>query len=687
MARTGSQAFQLFMKYFAGIPVPTYMGMQQLSGLLLTVLAAVLTTTAASEDRPATSSTSVPAAATLNAPTPLPIEAFAELPFVEQARISPDATHWAGIFGFNGVQTILISSLFDKNEKSIQVALPEPMQARWVRWVNNQNILVGVSALHPVQGEDWYITRTVAINRGTGKLTYLLRNLGGQDASDIVWIPHDESNQILIAAQNSIYEHSDALWPAVYRVDVTNGHAWIEVPSTPGIMDWAADASGVVRSGVGYRDDTRTWRLIYRTGPSGTSFQTVERADDRKHEIVRAPFMFLPDSGHALVIHDDDRGMSSIYEYDVAAGKEPRVVFVPQVGEVEDPIVSNDGAYLLGVTTSALRGNVHWFDSQLADLQEKLDSAIPSMSVNIVSLSADHKKMLIRTEAADTPGSVYYFDTAYGVMHRIALINEQIGDQHLAPVKVISYKARDGLSIEALLTIPLGRSPSQLPLIVMPHGGPWAQDTLAYDYLQQFLANRGYVVLQPNFRGSTGYGTDFLKKGEGQLGLAMQDDITDSVNWAVTQGLVDPRRVCIVGASYGGYAAMWGIAKDPDLYRCAISIAGVSNLQREVNRFEGDMNSNRYSDMWKRMTPDFDAVSPLNAVDRIKAPLLLIHGKKDVTVASAQSVRMYDRMHKVGKNAELVLLPLADHYYSRQVDRLTLLNSIEGFLKKYNPTN
>jgi len=221
----------------------------------------------------------------------------------------------------------------------------------------------------------------------------------------------------------------------------------------------------------------------------------------------------------------------------------------------------------------------------------------------------------------------------------------------------------------------------------MPHGGPWAQDTLRYDYWAQFLANRGYAVLQPNFRGSKGLRQKVSACGGWQLGLAMQDDVTDGVKWAVNEGLADAGRVCIVGASYGGYAAMWGIVKDPDQYRCAISIAGVSSVQREVNSFASYLTANMNRDTWKRMAPDFDAVSPINAVDRIKTPLLLIHGQKDVTVPYGQSSKMNDRMRKAGRTVEFVSLALADHYYTRQDDRVALLKAMESFLAKYNPSD
>jgi dipeptidyl aminopeptidase/acylaminoacyl peptidase len=171
------------------------------------------------------------------------------------------------------------------------------------------------------------------------------------------------------------------------------------------------------------------------------------------------------------------------------------------------------------------------------------------------------------------------------------------------------------------------------------------------------------------------------------MGFAMQDDITDGVKWAVNQGIADAKRVCIVGASYGGYAAMWGIAKDPDLYRCAISISGVAALRREVNDFGGKLRGNLYKMQWQEMTPDFNAVSPINAIAKIKTPLMLIHGKRDVTVDHVQSQKMFNAMTKADKSVEFVSLPLADHYFTREADRIKLLSSMEAFLAKHNPAS
>ena len=641
----------------------------------------------------ATSASSAPPASTPAAPAAtaaaerLPASDFGQLPFVEVAALSPDGTRWAGLFGVNGVQNIAMLSLFDKAEHPVRMSLPDGTQADWLHWVNDDNILVGVHMLNTLQGQDFYVTRCFAVNRASGKMTPILWDQGGQNASDVIWWPQDEGNEVLISAQNSVYVEED-YWPAVHLVNVTTGHEHTVVPPHSGINAWGADIAGSVRVGIGYDDSRETSRLVYRAAGTRDSFRTIDRADARKREDLQVPFMYLPGGDHALVIHDDDRGMSAVYEVDLATQAEVRAVYAASAGEVDGVEVSADSTTLLGAHDTSLHGGSHWFDVSLGAMQGVFDNAVPGAHAEILSLSRDHMAMLVRIAAADMPGAIYYYNRGKSMFRRLVAINEKIGPtRHLAPVKVITYKARDGLEIEAILTLPAGREAHKLPFIIMPHGGPWAQDTLEYDYWAQFLANRGYAVLQPNYRGSTGYGTAFSRKGEGQLGLAMQDDLTDGLRWAVDQGIADASRVCIVGGSYGGYAAMWGIAKDPDQYRCAISIAGVSSLRREVNDFANDMYGNKFTDDWKRMAPDFDAVSPIKAVDRIKTPLLLIHGKKDITVASDQSSKMYSRMKSAGKTVQFVLLPQADHHYQRQEDRIALLTAMEEFLAKYNPAD
>ncbi len=620
--------------------------------------------------------------------TRLSVAAFAEIPFVESATLSPDGNRTAGLFGISGQQYIAIMSLFGKTEKPVLIAVPDATEVNWLRWVNDDNVIVGLRALVPFgQGDRAYVSRLIAVNRTSGKITKLLWDLNGQNGSDVLWIPADGDTKIIVSAQNSIYQDEE-FYPSVYRVDVVTGRRKREVKGRSPIMDWSADSSGKVRVGTGFANEGRQSNLVYRAEGDDWTFHTIDRANSRKRESLLSPFLFLPGGDHALVRDDDDKGLTAVYEVDLTTQATIRTVYsAPGGAEVGGVFVSDDGKTVLGYGTSGADGQVHWADPQIAEVQAQIDKAVGDRKAWIMGFNRDRSRMLISVTRADAPGALYFFDITDARMQRVAYFNQAIGARSLNPVSLIRYKARDGLEIEAVLTLPKDRPGKNLPIIMLPHGGPWGQDSLSYDYWAQFIASRGYAVLQPNFRGSTGYGTDFLRKGERQMGLAMQDDITDGLRWAVAQGIADPKRACIVGASYGGYAAMWGIAKDPDLYRCAVSIAGVANLRREVNDFGGYLFGGKYRDDWQRMTPDFAAVSPMNAIDRIKVPLLLIHGKKDITVDYGQSSSMNDRMKAAGKQVELVTLPLADHHFTRQADRTVLLQSIETFLVKHNPAD
>ncbi len=628
-----------------------------------------------------------PAAAQQAALATLPLSAFAQIPFIEDPSLSPDGKRLAGLFGIDGHQIIAITDLFDTSAKRIMLNVPDGTEAAWIRWVNNDNIIVALYALLPApDGKRIYVSRLLAVNRISGKYTKLAWDLAGQNAAEVLRVPGAGSAEILLAAQDSIYAE-DGYWPSVYRVNVETARKSKILTGQAGIFEWAADSSGTVRTGVGYRDDLRRFRLVYRASERSGIFRTIDAADTRKRETLMRPFLFLPGTDHALALHDDASGRSGVFEVDLLTQKDVRTVYAASNadGEVDGPILSDDGNTLLGVTTLGIGSGYRWVDPAIAELQAQLDKAVGNARARILSFNEDRSKMLVSVTSPDTPGLLYYYDTAGGKMHLVAKINDAIGSQHLSPVKLVHYTARDGTPIEAVLTLPLGADPRKLAFVMLPHGGPWANDGLYYDYWAQFLASRGYAVLQPNFRGSTGYGTDFLRKGEGQLGLAMQDDLSDGVRWAVDQGIADPARVCIVGGSYGGYAAMWGIAKDPALYRCAISIAGVSSLSSEVNDFGHFLMGGKFKDDWRRMTPDFPAVSPLNAVARITTPLLLIHGKKDVTVDPSQSSRMFAKMQQAGKTVEFISRPLADHHFTREADRTTLLGAMETFLAKYNP--
>ena len=635
---------------------------------------------AAHADTPATPDAPPPAITRVT--EKLPVSAFAQLDFVERARLSPDGNRFAGVLGIDGKQNIAIFPMFTHDEKPVRFAIPEKTRIDWIQWVGNDNIIAGLRALVDVEGDNWYLQRIIAFNRVTGKLTKPLWDMGAQNAGDVLWVPHDGSHEILLAAQTSIFVGHD-FWPKVFRVDIEKDKKLQILDGSEGVMDWSADSAGIVRSGVSEENGGLQSRLLYRHDRSGF-FHTVDRADGRKNEGLTRPFLFLPDGDEALVIGHDKDHHATIDEYDMAHNKFVKTRYTSPGIDVE-PVVAADHVTLLGARSEA--HGVDWFDPKLAELQTQFAKAVPTATVDITSLSDDRTKMLVLIHGADMPGAIYFYQTEEGVLHKVAAIKDQIGNHHLAEAKMIRYKARDGLEIEAKLTVPPGRPLKNLPIVMLPHGGPWAHDDMDFDYLSQFLANRGYVVVQPNFRGSDGYGDAFEHKGDGQIGLAMQDDITDALRWAVSQGYADPKRACIFGWSYGGYAAMWGLVKDPDQYRCGISMAGVSSVNKQMRIYDNLLNEREAKYRWGLMSNNFDAVSPLSFVDKIKAPLLLLHGKLDVTVDVSQSRKMNAKMLAAGKTVLYIEMPLADHYAQRQADRVTILTELETFLNKYNPAD
>ncbi len=621
-------------------------------------------------------------------PPELTAQTFAKLPFVSKVTLSPKGDRIAGLFAVGGQQVISMRSLFDANEKQVVIGVPDGTEVDWVRWVNDDNIVVGLRVLLTIEGGDrWYVSRALGINRLTGKLTKLLWDKNGQDGADLIWTAQDGSPEILLAAQSSIYSNEEGFWPIVYRVNVEKGRAIPEVKGRAGVMNWSADGSGKVRLGLAYNDLKRTFQLIYRS-ESEWSFKTVDRASTRADQRLDVPVLLVPGTDHGLVERTERDGTQTIHEIDLLTDADIRTVYTAPAGSrIDDEWISSDRSSLLGIELSGVDGRVHWVAPDLALLQADFDKSVGSRRLRIADFNRDRSRMLVIIDRPENPGLLYFYDTAVGKLSYIAPINDMIGPRSLSPVKAIKYKARDGLEIEAILTLPKGRAAKNLPVVVFPHGGPWGQDTLHYDYQAQYISSLGYAVIQPNFRGSTGYGETFLDAGQGQFGLAMQDDVSDALHWLVTQGIADPKRACIAGASYGGYAAMWGVAREPDLFRCAISVSGVASLSREVSSFGDSIMGGKFRDDWKKMTPDFAAVSPLLAVDRIKTPLLLIHGKKDVTVDVGQSVSMFNRMKGAGKAVEFVQVPEADHYFTREADRLVMLNAIGAFLTKHNPAD
>jgi dipeptidyl aminopeptidase/acylaminoacyl peptidase len=343
---------------------------------------------------------------------------------------------------------------------------------------------------------------------------------------------------------------------------------------------------------------------------------------------------------------------------------------------------------VIGAAYVADKREYVYFDPARAALQRGIEAVFPGKDAHAVSVTRDGSKAIVAVEAPDLPRTYYFLDRDSHVATKVASQYPGLSAADLGTMRADPYKARDGLDIPAYLTLPPGKAPKNLPVVVLPHGGPDARDAIGFDWWAQFLANRGYAVFQPNYRGSKGYGRAFTDAGLHQWGLKMQDDVTDGVKKLIADGIADPKRICIVGASYGGYVALAGATFTPDLYACAVSISGVSDLGRMVThqavlygRRSGPV-SFWQSRIGMRGDPQLDATSPALHADQVRIPVLLMHGRHDTTVAFAQSEEERDALARAGRTAELVTFEGDDHYMTLANTRITMLKTLEEFLKK-----
>jgi dipeptidyl aminopeptidase/acylaminoacyl peptidase len=431
--------------------------------------------------------------------------------------------------------------------------IPEKNDLVWFRWAGEDRILISLGRSAIFEGDEVYATRLAVIDLRTNKIDFVGKRTEGIDGDTVIHVDPD-GGWLLLSIQQTIYDY-----PSVWRVDLGTLKMTRVVAQHMHVWNWYADSTGTVRAGIG--STSQRWWLLYRESADG-DFETVRREKTGDEDDAGDIERFIPidgsDKGYAVA--NSKTGRYGLYHYDFATDSLGATIFGhPQV-DIDDFYQSEKGE-IEAVFYTDDRTRVSWLKPEMKTLQEEIDKALPDRINRVVSFSRDASRMLVWTGSASDPGRYYFYYRASGRMQLLAQPYAKISGKDLATVESASYHARDGLDIPAYLTVPGDRATQALPLVVMPHGGPFVRDEWGYDVWAQFLANRGYLVLQPNFRGSTGYGKAFVEKGLGQWGRAMQDDIDDGVKWLVDQGKVDPKRVCIMGASYGGYAAMWAAAR------------------------------------------------------------------------------------------------------------------------------
>lgn len=622
-------------------------------------------------------------------PDLIPTDALAERPFMSTPKLAPDGLHIAARMNVKGAENLAILAV--KDEPPILIPIGQKKvdpDLRWYRWAGNNTLLISVGKLVPWDGDEALLTRLIAYDITTKKMTFLGDATEGLTGDDVLWVD-PEGKSVLMAYQATIYEY-----PSIWRVDITTNKRKMVKGPEERVWDWYADNTGVVR--VGYRmKDGGKWDMLYRAKESDP-FRTVVRAQSLEDEDAQMSAVHLwagTDLGYRI-LKNEKTGRDALYRYDYAKRERGELIFESAKNDIEDFDLSEDKGELVDVSYTDDQYRVHWFDKELAELQDSLDKSVGNRRAWVVTRSRDRQTMIVHVGSSSDLGSYYFYQLAEGVMHRLAAVNEKLRSISFAAPRYVTYKARDGLEIPAYLTLPVGRDPKGLPLIILPHGGPYGvRDEGDFDTDVQFLANRGYAVLQPQYRGSSSFGDDFYQKGRGEWGRKMQDDLDDGMDWLAKDGVIDPKRVCIVGASYGGYAAQWGAIRNPERYRCAASFAGISDMPRSLKFQLSDMtNLKRGAAEWKKtvMGPeDFDlkTISPLMFADKLKVPLMLLHGDKDQRVQYKQSTLMADALKAAGKDYEFYPMPGEGHGFSKSVNAKLWYDKLDVFLKKHNPAD
>lgn len=645
---------------------------------LWAAIVVALGATAAVAQATATPAPAAPRAAA-GAPAQIPVEAFGDLPFLSDPALSPDGQQIAARIFEQGHERIGIWNASGERVAPRVISVGN-FQLKWVRWAGDNRLLVSVQTTVSIYGMPVPISRVLTYDLATRR-TILLGDGNGMMGDDVIFID-PAGRYILLSAQERI-----TTYPSVQRIDLTTGAATEVQRARSGVWRWFADEEGVVRAGVDYGE--RSLRLYYRSA-AGEELRRIATRRYSDEASVIDMIRFIANADRGIVVTNSETGRFAVYDYDFATDTRGPALYQNDEVDVGSTIIGRDGG-LAGVVYEDDRRRVHWFDAEMRRLQERVDRTFAGKTNIILGSSRDGNRVLIWSGGADDPGTYYVFDRAARRMEAFASPHEQLYGRTFAPVRPVRYTSRDGLAINGYLTLPPGRPERGLPLIVMPHGGPFARDSWDFDAEVQFLANRGYAVLQPNFRGSTGYGRQFVERGYGQFGAGMIDDIDDGVEWLIGQGIVERSRVCIMGASYGGYAALWAPIRSPGRYRCAISLAGVTDI-RAMLRYDSRMlAAPRYAREWRRRVEgeertDLAAISPLQQAARLRVPVLIAHGERDTNVPPSQSRSLVAALRRAGAaNLESVFYPKAEHGFTEPADSIDYLRRVEAFLARHNP--
>ncbi|MDE2406182.1 MAG: S9 family peptidase [Sphingomonadales bacterium] len=619
----------------------------------------------------------------LAADAPPPLSAYGELPGVEQMSLSPNGTAIAAATRINGERRFIVID----PAGGVRAMLPlGDAKIRGVDWVDEQHVSLVRSATEyigdeftkstmelsgaiiiPLDGsKPWLVFGNIDSMAHATFGSYGFRTIGGHAFGYFGGLTLARTGD----GNGYRFDRGD---PALFAVNMENKsvHRLALAAADGHYRDWVIDGAGKVAATLDYSRGDGNWTLLAGTGAA------IARGNDPS---ARVSLISLSHDGSAAILRKRDPD-----------GNEPRWYQVPLAGgapteflggvDVERIYVDPASGRMIGyLPDSGESSGVPVLDDPaLQERMRKVYRAFPKRRVEVRDFTQDMSRVLVRTSGNGDPGSWFLVDVTGRKADPVGDERPLIGAAQVGPISTVTYHAADGLELRGILTLPPGRDPHNLPVVMLPHGGPNARDVAAFDWWAQALASRGYAVFQPNFRGSTDRDDAFIHAGDGQWGRKMQTDISDGLAELARQGIVDPKRACIVGASYGGYAALAGVTLQKGLYRCAVAVAPVSDLSEmyytDLAESADDPLTRRLQKQQLGDPSTFGAVSPRRHAAQADAPVLLIHGKDDTVVPFRQSQTMADALKDAHKPVEMVVLQKEDHWLSRSETRKQMLEA------------
>jgi dipeptidyl aminopeptidase/acylaminoacyl peptidase len=618
----------------------------------------------------------------------VPLEVYGRLPALEDVALSPDGSRIAFVSTAENTRIVAAVALADR--KTLGGFRMGEEKLRWLAWADSSHLLLETSTTaspwdYIGPEREWHLLSVYDV--GQQRLTTVPdpRRLNEDLPITIAvsghpMVRHIDGHTVLFVP--ALYAQRQALH-ALIRVDLTTWQERVVLLGSAATQEWMVDAAGEVVAEQDYDEEQQRWTLKIRRDRHLEPVLSGEAAIDTPHILG-----FGPNADTLLMQTLENEQpvwrLVSLRDGSVSAPMAERK-------ELDFPIEDQRTYRMIGGVRGGDDARFVFFDPTLQQRWNSVIGAFVGDRLRLVSWSDDFSKLVL---LVDGPQHGYGYELIDLDSHTAIPVGDvYAGGAPSLEVRRITYAAADGLQIPAYLTLPAGRAEKKLPLIVLPHGGPAAHDVARFDWWAQALANQGYAVLQPNFRGSD-LSRSFLAAGFGQWGRKMQTDLSDGVRYLASQGMIDPTRVCIVGASYGGYAALAAVTLDPGVYRCAVSVAGISDLKRMLE-WVNDKHFNRSNyeqRYWDRFMgargPDDPAlaeISPIKHIEAVSVPVLLINGRDDTVVPYEQSTVMANALRRARKDVQLVTLQHEDHWLSRSETRLQMLQSLVAFLRAHNP--